>query len=155
MEKERLNDSQLGQTRSMASPTSENNSISPDTSPHKDLSNEDGKHMIEESKIKISSEEKNRKTKFGGLFDRWKKGKSDRSPDQISEVIRKKDREKEIVSVIEQSDYEKKAKRNDISNSLKPQGQQENKKRDDNAHKDKDDGDVVYLSNEDIEDMLK
>jgi hypothetical protein len=139
----------------MASPTSENTSIALDTSLHKDLSNEDGKHIIEESKIKISSEEKNKKTKFGGLFDRWKKGKNDRRPDQTSEVIHKKDREKEIVSATEQSDYEKKAKKNDISNNIKLQDQQENKKRDDNEKEDKDDGDVVYLSNEDIEDMPK
>jgi fused signal recognition particle receptor len=155
MEKERLNDSQVGQTRSMASPTSENTSIALDTSLHKDLSNEDGKHIIEESKIKISSEEKNKKTMFGGLFDRWKKGKNDRRPDQTSEVIHQKDREKEIVSATEQSDYEKKAKKNDISNNIKLQDQQENKKRDDNEKEDKDDGDVVYLSNEDIEDMPK
>jgi fused signal recognition particle receptor len=155
MEKERLNDSQVGQTRSMTSPTSENTSIAPDTSLHRDLSNEDGKHIIEESKIKIRSEEKNKQTKFGGLFNRWKKGKNDRRPDQTSEVIHKKDREKEIVSATEQSDYEKKAKKNDISNNIKLQDQQENKKRVDNENEDKDDGDVVYLSNEDIEDMLK
>jgi fused signal recognition particle receptor len=155
MEKERLNDSQLGQTRSMTSPTSENISISPDTSPYRDLSNKDGKHIIEESKIKNSSEEKNKKTKFGGLFDRWKKCKNDRRPDQTSEITHKKDRRKEIVSATEQLDCEKKAKKNDISNSIKLQDQQENRKRDDNEHKDKDDGDVMYLSNEDIEDMLK
>lgn len=155
MEKERLNDSQLGQTRSMTSPTSENISISPDTSLHKDLAKEDRKHIIEESKIKISSKEKNKKTKFGGLFDTWKKGKNDRRADQTSEIIHNKDIQKEIVSATEQSDYEKKTKKDDISKSIKLRGQQENKERDDSEHKDKDDGDVVYLSNEDIEDMLK
>jgi fused signal recognition particle receptor len=155
MEKGRLNDSQLGQTRSMTSPTSENISISPDTSLHKDLAKEDRKHIIEESKIKISSKEKNKKTKFGGLFDRWKKGKNDQRADQTSEIIHNKDIQKEIVSATEQSDYEKKAKKDDISKSIKLRGQQENKERDDSEHKDKDDGDVVYLSNEDIEDMLK
>lgn len=155
MEKERLNDSQLGQTRSMTSPTSENISISPDTSLHKDPAKEDRKHIIEESKIKISSKDKNKKTKFGGLFDRWKKGKSDLRADQTSEIIHNKDIQKEIVSATEQSDYEKKAKKDDISKSIKLRGQQENKERDDSEHKDKDDGDVVYLSNEDIEDMLK
>lgn len=155
MEKERLNDSQLGQTRSMTSPTSENISISPDTSLPKDLAKEDRKHIIEESKIKISSKEKNKKTKFGGLFDTWKKGKNDRRADQTSEIIHNKDIQKEIVSATEQSDYEKKAKKDDISKSIKLRGQQENKERDDSEHKDKDDGDVVYLSNEDIEDMLK
>lgn len=155
MEKERLNDSQLGQTRSMTSPTSENISISPDTSLHKDLAKEDRKHITEESKIKISSKEKNKKTKFGGLFDTWKKGKNDRRADQTSEIIHNKDIQKGIVSATEQSDYEKKAKKDDISKSIKLRGQQENKERDDSEHKDKDDGDVVYLSNEDIEDMLK
>jgi fused signal recognition particle receptor len=155
MEKERLNDSQLGQNRSMTSPTSENISISPDTSLHKDLAKEDRKHIIEESKIKISSKEKNKKTKFGGLFDTWKKGKNDRRADQTSEIIHNKDIQKGIVSATEQSDYEKKAKKDDISKSIKLRGQQENKERDDSEHKDKDDGDVVYLSNEDIEDMLK
>src|SRR5215208_198925 len=150
-EKERLNDSQLGQTRSMTSTTSENIPISPS---QVDLSNEDGKHIIEESKIKTSSEEKNKKTKFGGLFNRWKRGKNDRRPDQTSEIIHKNGRQKEVVSVIEQSDYEKKAKKDDVSNS-KLRDQQENKKRDDTEHKDKDDGDVVYFSNEDIGDMLK
>jgi fused signal recognition particle receptor len=154
-EKERLNDSQFGQTRSMTSPISENISISPDTSPRQDLSDEDGKHIIEDSKIKISCEEKNKKTKFGGLFDRWKKGKNDQRPDQTSGIIHKKDRQKEIVSATEQSDHKKKAKKDDISNSIELQNQQENNKRDDNEHKDKDDEDVVYLSNEDIEDMLK
>ena len=154
-EKERLNDSQFGQTRSMTSPISENISISPDTSPRQDLSGEDGKHIIEDSKIKISCEEKNKKTKFGGLFDRWKKGKNDQRPDQTSGIIHKKDRQKEIVSATEQSDHKKKAKKDDISNSIELQNQQENNKRDDNEHKDKDDEDVVYLSNEDIEDMLK
>jgi hypothetical protein len=48
-----------------------------------------------------------------------------------------------------------KPKKNDISNNIKLQDQQENKKRDDNENEDKDDEDVMYLSNEDIEDMLK
>jgi hypothetical protein len=160
-EKEGLNKSQLGQTRFPTSPTSENISISPGTSPQIDSSNEEGKHVIEESKIKISSEERNKKTKLGGLFSRWKKGRNDRSVDQTREASHKEEEQKETVSVIEQSgrDYEKKVKEevkeDDDSNRSKPGGQQENKKRDDNEHKDKDDGDVVYLSNEDIEDMLK
>jgi fused signal recognition particle receptor len=160
-EKEGLNKSQLEQTRSTPSTTSENISISPDTSPQMDSSNEEGKHVIEESKIKISSEERNKKTKLGGLFSRWKKGRNDRSVDQTREASHKEEEQKETVSVIEQSgrDYEKKVKEevkeDDDSNRSKPGGQQENKKRDDNEHKDKDDGDVVYLSNEDIEDMLK
>ena len=161
-EKEGLNKSQLGHTRSPTSPTSEI-SISPGTSPQIDSSNEEGKHVIEESKIKISSEEKekNKKTKLGGLFSRWKKGRNDRNVDQTREASHKEEEQKETVSAIEQSgrDYEKKVKEevkeDDDSNRSKPGGQQENKKRDDNEHKDKDDGDLVYLSNEDIEDMLK
>ncbi len=156
-EKERLNKSQPGQITSIPSPTSEKISISPDTSPQMDLSNEEGKYIIEESKTKISSEEKNKKTKLGGLFGRWKKGRNDSSVDQTREASHKKGEQKETVSAIEQSgrDYEKKVKEDDVSNRSKPGGQQDNKKRSDNEHKDKDDGDVVYLSNEDIEDMLK
>ena len=75
--------------------------------------------------------------------------------DPTKQTIHKKDGQKEIVSATEQSDYEEKAKKDDISNSIKLRSQQENKKRDDNEHKDKDDGDVVYLSNEDTEDMPK
>lgn len=81
-EKERLNNSQLGQTTSISPTTSENVSISPDTSPQMDLSTKEGKYKIVESKNKISSEEKNKKTKFGGLFGRWKKGRNDPSIDQ-------------------------------------------------------------------------
>lgn len=94
-EKERLNNSQLGQTTSISPTTSENVSISPDTSPQMDLSTKEGKYKTVESKNTISSEEKNKKTKFGGLFGRWKKGRNDPSIDQTREASHKKDEQKE------------------------------------------------------------
>jgi hypothetical protein len=59
--------------------------------------------------------------------------------------------------VIDQSgrDYKKKVKEDDVYNRSKPGGQQDYKKRNNYEHKDKDDGAVVYLSNEDVEDMLR
>jgi hypothetical protein len=70
----------------------------------------------------------------------------------------KEDGQKGNVDVVGESGskYENKDKENLDYNKSHPWGQQETKRRDHHENKDKDDeDDIVYLSNEDIEDMLK
>ena len=189
IEKHGINECQHGQAKHISSPTSENISTAPDSSPQNDLSIELREHRIEDKdtkfnidkgikssqtaqvdeleettrssasthSIKIETnrsekmgnrEEKKKKTRFGGLFSGWKKDKK-LVEDQIRDPRKKDDGQKESVSAIEESG------RNNEKVKENPGGKQENKKRNDREHKGKDDGDIMYLSNEDIEDMLK
>lgn len=105
-----------------------------------------------------NSEEKNKKSRFGGLFGRWGKGKSDRAEDQIKEKpSQKQEGQQQTASRLQESGKEDENKINEDQNlnEERQEGQQENYKRGEPKHKSKDDGGVVYLSNEDIEDMLK
>jgi fused signal recognition particle receptor len=104
------------------------------------------------------SEEKNNKSRFGGLFGRWGKGKNDISEEQTPEKqTQKQEGQLQTESKLQESGKEKENKTNEgqsLNGDLRG-GQKEIYKRVEPKHKSKDDGDVVYLSNEDIEDMLK
>jgi fused signal recognition particle receptor len=104
------------------------------------------------------SEEKNKKSRFGGLFGRWGKGKNDIGEEQTPEKqSQKQEGQGQPESKLQESGKEKENKINggqSLNEDLR-EGQKEIYKRGEPKHKSKDDGDVVYLSNEDIEDMLK
>lgn len=104
------------------------------------------------------SEEKNKKSRFGGLFGRWGKDKKDIGEEQTPEKpSQKQEGQQQPESNLQESGKEKENKIN-VGQSLNgelQEGQKEIYKRGEPKHKRKDDGDVVYLSNEDIEDMLK
>ena len=103
------------------------------------------------------SEEKNKKSRFGGLFGRWGKGKNDIGEEQTPEKqSQKQEGQRQPESKLQESGKEKENKING-GQSLNGdrEGQKEIYKRGEPKHKSKDDGEVVYLSNEDIEDMLK
>jgi fused signal recognition particle receptor len=103
------------------------------------------------------SEEKNKKSRFGGLFGRWGKGKNDIGEEQTPEKqSQKQEGQRQPESKLQESGKEKE---NKINGGQSLNGDREEQKeiykRGEPKHKSKDDGDVVYLSNEDIEDMLK
>jgi hypothetical protein len=104
------------------------------------------------------SEEKNKKSRFGGLFGRWGKGKNDIGEEQTLETqSQKQEGQRQPESKLQESGKEKENKINggkSLNGDLR-EGQTEIYKRAEPKHKSKDDGDIVYLSNEDIEDMLK
>jgi fused signal recognition particle receptor len=104
------------------------------------------------------SEEKNKKSRLGGLFGRWGKGKNEIGEEQTPEKqSQKQEGQRQPKSKLQESGKEKENKINggkSLNGDLR-EGQTEIYKRAEPKHKSKDDGDVVYLSNEDIEDMLK
>jgi fused signal recognition particle receptor len=104
------------------------------------------------------SEEKNKKSRFGGLFGRWGKGKNDIGEEQTPEKqSQRQEEQRQTESKLQESGKEKENKINggkSLNGDLR-EGQTEIYKRAEPKHKSKDDGDIVYLSNEDIEDMLK
>ena len=105
-----------------------------------------------------SYEEKNKKTRFGGLLSKWKKTRNEQKEDLARGRSEKEDGQKGNVDVVgeSKSEYENKDKENLDCNKSHPGGEQETKRRNHHENKDKDDeDDIVYLSNEDIEDMLK
>ena len=103
------------------------------------------------------SEEKNKKSRLGGLFGRWGKGKNEIGEEQTPEKQSQKQEGQQPESKLQESGKEKENKTNEGQslNGVLRGGQKEISKRGEPKHKSKDDGDVVYLSNEDIEDMLK
>jgi fused signal recognition particle receptor len=104
------------------------------------------------------SEEKNKKSRLGGLFGRWGKGKNEIGEEQTPEKqSQKQEGQRQPKSKLQESGKEKENKINggkSLNGDLR-EGQTEIYKRAEPKHKSKDDGDIVYLSNEDIEDMLK
>ena len=105
-----------------------------------------------------SYEEKNKKTRFGGLLSKWKKTRNEQKENLARDRSEKEDGQKGNVDVVgeSRSKYENKDKDNMDYDKNHPGGEQETKRRNHHKNKDKDDeDDIVYLSNEDIEDMLK
>jgi fused signal recognition particle receptor len=80
---------------------------------------------IETNHSEKMGEEKNKKTRFGGLFSGWKKDKK-LAEDQIRYPRKKDDGQKESVSGIEES-----GRNNEMKVKEDPGGKQENKKRND------------------------
>ena len=100
----------------------------------------------------------NKKTRFGGLFGRWKKPSNENKEDLTGDSTKNRDEQKENLDVLGEtrSKYQNKDKEKLDAGEGHPREQQETKQRNHIEGKDKDDEEnIVYLSNEDIEDMLK
>jgi fused signal recognition particle receptor len=95
---------------------------------------------------------KNRKTKLGGFFGKWTKGRNDKVEEktEVESQVKEEDKQAESLRALDKSCKSSKNKANEDKQSRKepPVGGRE-------ETKDKHEGETVYLSDEDIEDMLK
>jgi fused signal recognition particle receptor len=108
---------------------------------------------------KVNNDEgKNKKTRFGGLFGRWKKPSNENKENITADSTKQGDEQKgnEDIVVESRSEYPNKDEQKLDAGERHPRRRQETKQRNHIEGKDKDDEEnIVYLSNEDIEDMLK
>ena len=91
-------------------------------------------------------------------MSKWKKTRNEQKENLARDRSEKEDGQKGNVDVVgeSRSKYENKDKDELDYNKSHSGGEQETKRRNHHENKDKDDeDDIVYLSNEDIEDMLK
>jgi fused signal recognition particle receptor len=95
---------------------------------------------------------KNKKTKLGGFFGKWTKGRNDKVEDKtgVESQIKWEDKQAESLTALDKSVKSIKNKANEVKQTRKerPVGGRE-------ETNDKHEGETVYLSDEDIEDMLK
>jgi fused signal recognition particle receptor len=95
---------------------------------------------------------KNKKTKLGGFFGKWNKRRNDKVEDKtgVESQARWEDKQAESLTALDQSVKSSKNKANEDKQTRKerPVGGRE-------ETNDKHEGETVYLSDEDIEDMLK
>ena len=95
---------------------------------------------------------KNKKTKLGGFFGKWTKGRNDKVEDKtrVESQVKWEDKQAESSTALDQSVKSSKTKANEDKQTRKerPVGGRE-------ETNDKHEGETVYLSDEDIEDMLK
>lgn len=95
---------------------------------------------------------KNKKTKLGGFFGKWTKGRNDKVEDKtgIESQVKWEDKQAESLTALDESVKSSKNKANEDKQTRKerPVGGRE-------ETNDKHEGETVYLSDEDIEDMLK
>ena len=95
---------------------------------------------------------KNKKTKLGGFFGKWTKGRNDKFEDKtgVESQVKWEDKQAESSMALDQSVKSSKTKANEDKQTRKesPVGGRE-------ETNDKHEGETVYLSDEDIEDMLK
>lgn len=95
---------------------------------------------------------KNKKTKLGGFFGKWTKGRNDKVEDKtgVESQVKWEDKQAESLSALDKSVKSSKNKANEDKQTRKerPVGGRE-------ETNDKHEGETVYLSDEDIEDMLK
>ena len=95
---------------------------------------------------------KNKKTKLGGFFGKWTKGRNDKFEDEtgVESQVKWEDKQAESSTALDQSVKSSKNKANEDKQTRKesPVGGRE-------ETNDKHEGETVYLSDEDIEDMLK
>jgi fused signal recognition particle receptor len=95
---------------------------------------------------------KNKKTKLGGFFGKWTKGRNDKVEDKtgVESQIKWEDKQAESLTALDKSVKSSKNKANEVKQTRKerPVGGRE-------ETNDKHEGETVYLSDEDIEDMLK
>jgi fused signal recognition particle receptor len=98
------------------------------------------------------TDEKNRKTKLGGFFGKWTKGRNDKVEEKtgVEGQVKEEDKQAESLRALDKSCKSSKIKANEDKQSRKepPVGGRE-------ETNDKHEGETVYLSDEDIEDMLK
>ena len=95
---------------------------------------------------------KNKKTKLGGFFGKWTKGRNDKVEDKtgVESQVKWEDKQAESSTALDQSVKSSKNKANEDKQTRKERpvgGRKETN--------DKHEGETVYLSDEDIEDMLK
>jgi fused signal recognition particle receptor len=101
---------------------------------------------------------KNKKARFGGFFGRWKKPGDENKEDLTGNSTKQGDEQNGNVDLVveSRSKYQNKDKEKLDAGERNPRGRQETKQKKHIEDMDKDDeGNIVYLSNEDIEDMLK
>jgi fused signal recognition particle receptor len=96
---------------------------------------------------------KNKKTKLGGFFGKWTKGRNDKVEDKtgVESQVKWEDKQAESSTALDQSDIrssKNKANEDKQTRKERPVGGRE-------ETNDKHEGETVYLSDEDIEDMLK
>jgi fused signal recognition particle receptor len=95
---------------------------------------------------------KNKKTKLGGFFGKWTKGRNDKVEGKtgVESKVKWEDKQAESLTALDQSVKSSKNKANEDKQTRKerPVGGRE-------ETNDKHEGETVYLSDEDIEDMLK
>ena len=95
---------------------------------------------------------KNKKTKLGGFFGKWTKGRNDKVEDKtgVESQVKWDDKQAESLTALDKSVKSSKNKANEDKQTRKerPVGGRE-------ETNDKHEGETVYLSDEDIEDMLK
>jgi fused signal recognition particle receptor len=95
---------------------------------------------------------KNKKTKLGGFFGKWTKGRNDKVEDKtgVESQVKWEDKQAESLTALDHSVKNSKNKANEDKQTRKerPVGGRE-------ETNDKHEGETVYLSDEDIEDMLK
>lgn len=95
---------------------------------------------------------KNKKTKLGGFFGKWTKGRNDKVEDKtgVESQVKWEDKQAESLTALDKSVKSSKNKANEDKQTRKerPVGGRE-------ETNDKHEGETVYLSDEDIEDMLK
>src|SRR5919107_807602 len=101
-----------------------------------------------------NSRGKNKKTRLGGLFGRWTKVED---KTRAEELVQRENGKLETMSrskgLYQSGKIE--AKEKELSSQERQADPQESRGSDEEKRKRKDDGETVYLSNEDIEDMLK
>ena len=95
---------------------------------------------------------KNRKTKLGGFFGKWTKRRNDKAEDKtgVESQVKWEDKQAESLTTLDKSVKSSKNKANEDKQTRneRPVGGRE-------ETNDKHEGETVYLSDEDIEDMLK
>lgn len=95
---------------------------------------------------------KNKKTKLGGFFGKWTKGRNDKVEDKtgVESQVKWEDKQAESLTALDHSVKNSKNRANEDKQTRKerPVGGRE-------ETNDKHEGETVYLSDEDIEDMLK
>ncbi|MDF2782980.1 MAG: ftsY [Nitrososphaeraceae archaeon] len=95
---------------------------------------------------------KNKKTKLGGFFGKWTKGRNDKVEGKtgVESQVKWEDKQAESLTALDESVKSSKNKANEDKQTRKerPVGGRE-------ETNDKHEGETVYLSDEDIEDMLK
>ena len=97
---------------------------------------------------------KNKKTRLGGLFGRWTKVEDKTRAEEPSQRVNGKLETTSSSKDLYQSGKIE-AKEKERSSQERQADRQESRGSDEEKRKRKDDGETVYLSNEDIEDMLK
>ena len=96
---------------------------------------------------------KNKKTKLGRFFGKWTKGRNDKVEDKtrVESQVKWEDKQAESLTALDESDVKSSKNKDNEDNQTRkerPVGGRE-------ETNDKHEGETVYLSDEDIEDMLK